>query len=361
MPYHLLYIRMTYLNKTPEYDFNKVKENRRDMKSKTILLNSRPTGTPTGDNFKLITEEVSAPAAGEVLLKTRYVSVDPYLRGRMNDAKSYIPPFELHKPFSSGIIAEVIDSRHGNYQQGDLVYGNLDWKEYQLSKGKGLQKIDEQLAPIKAYLSVLGGTGLTAYLGLKEIGKPKEGETVVISGAAGAVGSIAGQIAKLKGCRVVGTAGSDEKIHYLKEQLHFDAAINYKTDHLKEELKTACPDGVDVYFDNVGGEISDLVTFQINKYARIILCGQISMYNAEELPTGPRIQHLLVTNSALMQGFIISDFADQFNQARQQLGQWLKEGKLQYKETIKEGFDAIPEAFLGLFAGENTGKMIVKV
>lgn len=330
--------------------------------NKTILLNNRPKGKPTLDDFKTVSEEVPTAKEGEVLLKTVYVSVDPYLRGRMNDAKSYVPPFELNEPIQSGIIAEVVDSNLPDFKKGDFVSGMLPWKKFQASKGKGLKKVDPSTAKLSHYLGILGMTGLTAYLGLTEIGKPSKGETLVVSGAAGAVGSVVGQVGKLLGCKVVGITGNDEKVDLLTSTFSFDQAINYKTtSDLKQDIREACPNGVDIYFDNVGGEISDAVLAQINKYARIPVCGAISLYNATEVPMGPRIQPILLTKSATMRGFIISDFAEKFPEATRQLATWLNAGELQFSETIIEGFEQIPQAFLDLFEGKNKGKMIVKV
>jgi NADPH-dependent curcumin reductase CurA len=330
--------------------------------NKVIVLYKRPVGKPDLSDFKTNIENVPSADDGEVLLKTCYVSVDPYLRGRMNDAESYVPPFELNKPLQSGIIAEVIDSNNTLFKIGDFVLGNLYWKEYQVSDGKSLRVIPSDPAYLTAYLGVLGMTGLTAYLGLTQIGLPKPGETLVVSGAAGAVGSIAGQVGKLLGCRVVGLTGSDEKVNLLKSKFHFDEAINYKTTvDLSRAIKAACPDGVDIYFDNVGGKISDDVLNNINKHARIPLCGAISLYNDADPALGPYIQPVLVKKSALIQGFIVGDFAAQFPAATKQLTDWLMEGKLTYHETIYEGFDHIPKAFLGLFEGSNEGKMIVKI
>ena len=238
----------------------------------------------------------------------------------------------------------------------------LEWKEFQKSDGNGLLKVDPTKVPLSVYLGILGMTGLTAYLGLTEIGKPKKGETLVVSGAAGAVGSVVGQIGKILGCRVVGIAGTDEKVEMLKAKYGFDEGINYNTTrNMKEAIAAACPDGVDVYFDNVGGEISDGVLANINKFARIIVCGSISVYNETSVPMGPRVEMVLVKNSALMQGFIVGNFAPKFPEAIAQLSSWLMEGKLTYTETIVEGFNQIPEAFIGLFEGKNNGKMIVKI
>ncbi|WP_224485373.1 NADP-dependent oxidoreductase [Robertkochia aurantiaca] len=330
--------------------------------NKVIKLASRPTGKPTDKNFKFSEEERPEASEGEILLKTIYVSVDPYLRGRMSEGKSYIPPFEVGKPIASGIIAEVIESKHKDFEKGEYVSGMLEWKQYQVSDGKDLNKADKNLAPLSAFLGVLGMTGLTAYFGLTKIGEPEKGETLVVSGAAGAVGSTVGQIGKILGMKVVGIAGSDEKISMIKEKFGYDEGINYDTtDDMAAAINKACPDGVDVYFDNVGGEISDGVMKNINKFARIVNCGAISLYNETEMPTGPRPEVFLIKNSAKMQGFIIGDFQDRFPEGVQQLGQWLKEGKLTYEETIREGFDNIPKAFLELFEGKNKGKMLVKV
>lgn len=331
--------------------------------NKVILLNSRPIGKPTLGDFKIINEEMPTAKDDELLLKTLYVSVDPYLRGRMNDLKSYVPPFELNKPIQSGVIAEVIDSKSTvGFKKGDFVFGNLDWKEYQTSIVQALTKVDDSEVELTAYLGILGMTGLTAYLGLTEIGIPKKGETLVVSGAGGAVGTVVGQVGKLLGCSVVGITGSDEKVAMLKSKFKFDDAINYKTiPDLKEAIKHACPSGVDIYFDNVGGEISDAVLANINKYARLPVCGAISLYNSTKPAIGPRIQPIILTKSATMRGFIISDFSEKFPTALKQLSMWLKEDFITYSETIVEGFDNIPQAFIDLFEGKNDGKMIVKV
>src|SRR5690606_4592372 len=330
--------------------------------NKAIVLRERPVGKPTLDNFEIIEEEKPSIKEGEMLLKAAYVSVDPYLRGRMTDAKSYVPPFELNKPLQSGLVAEVVESLHPDFKPGDYVTGNLDWKEYQAANRKGLTKIEHAEISLSAYLGVLGMTGLTAYLGLTEIGSPKEGETIVVSGAAGAVGSIVGQIGKILGCRVIGLAGMDEKVNLLKDKFGFDEAINYKTTtDIKDAIAKAASDGVDVYFDNVGGDISDAVMVNVMQFGRVVVCGAISLYNETEMPTGPRVQSLLVKNRILMQGFIVSDYAAKFPDAIKQLSQWLEEGKLTYSETLVEGFEQIPQAFIDLFEGKNTGKMVVKV
>ncbi len=330
--------------------------------NKVISLNKRPIGKPTLSDFKFTDEEMPVSHLGEVLIKTIYVSVDPYLRGRMNDSKSYVPPFVLGQPIQSGCIAEVLESSIPQFKKGDFVSGNLDWKQYQVSSGKDLSKIDADACTLSRYLGILGMTGLTAYFGLVAVAEPKEGETIVVSGAAGAVGSAVGQIGKILGCNVVGITGTDEKVHLVKSKFKFDEAINYKTNpDLNAAIRKACPDGVDIYFDNVGGEISDAVLTNINKHARISICGAISLYNDTKQPVGPRVQPLLLTNSATMRGFIISDFFNRFEEGITHLTMWLNEEKLTYSETIVEGFENIPQAFLNLFEGKNEGKMIVKV
>lgn len=328
----------------------------------TILLKQRPVGTPTLTDFEFVKENVEPSLKdGEVLLETTYISVDPYLRGRMNDAKSYVAPFEVGKPISSGIIAEVVASKNRDFKTGEFVSGMLNWKTQQISNGEGLLKVDKDKAPLSAYLGVLGMTGLTAYLGLTQIGKPKKGETMIVSGAAGAVGSVVGQIGKILGLRVVGIAGTDEKVEMLRSRFGFDEAINYNTTtNMRLAIQEACPDGVDIYFDNVGGPISDAVLFNINKFARMIICGAISVYNNTEMPKSVSVQPFLVKNSALMQGFIVWNYADKFPEAMEHLSRWLAEGKLDYTETIVDGFENTPQAFLDLFEGKNKGKMVVK-
>jgi NADPH-dependent curcumin reductase CurA len=334
----------------------------RGSKNRRIVLASRPSGMPTAENFRF--EDVGIPELqdGQVLVRTLFISVDPYMRSRMNDRKSYIPPFTLDDVIKGGVVGEVIESRAEGFKPGDVVTGMLGWQLYSVVDAKHLIKVDPSIAPISIALGILGGPGLTAYFGLLEIGKPKEGETVVVSGAAGAVGTVVCQIAKLKGCRVVGIAGSDKKNKYLEEELGVDATINYHAaGDLRKAIKEACPNGVDIYFDNVGGEISDAVITLINKHARIPLCGLISQYNLEAPETGLRPQPFLLVNSALMQGFIITDYAPRFAEGVSQLARWLAEGKLKYAEHIVDGFENTPEAFIGLFRGENLGKQLVKV
>lgn len=333
------------------------------MKIQTILLKNRPKGKPSTSDFELINEDIDESLKnGQILLETTFISVDPYLRGRMRDEKSYVPPFELNKPVSSGIIAKVVDSKNDKFSIDDYVSGRLDWKTHQISNGEGLLKVDAQKAPLSAYLGILGMTGLTAYCGLTQIGKPKAGETLVVSGAAGAVGSVVGQIGKILGLTVIGIAGSDEKIDLLKSKFGFDQGINYNTtDDMKTALSKAAPNGVDIYFDNVGGPISEAILFHINTFARIINCGAISVYNDTELPKSISVQPFLIKNSALMQGFIVSNYEDTFPEAMKQLSEWLAKEKLTYSETIVNGFENTPKAFINLFDGKNKGKMVVEV
>ncbi|MCA0150023.1 NADP-dependent oxidoreductase [Rossellomorea vietnamensis] len=331
-------------------------------KQQQIQLVSRPEGMPVKEDFLYKEIDVPQPSNGEVLVKTIYLSVDPYMRGRMSDAKSYVEPFKLNEALAGGVVGEIVESKSEHFQKGDFVVGMLPWQEYSVAKEKEVRTIDPDVAPISTYLSILGMTGLTAYFGLMDIGQPKEGETVVVSGAAGAVGSVVGQIAKIQGARVVGIAGSDEKVSYLTDTLGFDEGINYKTtDNIYKTLKEACPDGIDVYFENVGGEIGDAALSLLNKHARIPVCGAISSYNKTDRDLGPRVQSRLIKSSALMKGFVVNDYNDRFKEGATKLGEWLSQGKLQYEETITEGLDNVTDAFLGLFQGKNIGKQLVKI
>ena len=329
--------------------------------NKEFLLVSRPNGMPTDENFKLDASPIPNVNDGEVLVQTIYLSVDPYMRGRMSGVKTYTSPFELNEVLTGGVVGEIIESKNDEFQVGNIVEGRLNWADYSVTSGKGLRKVDPDLAPISTALGVVGMPGLTAYFGLLDIGKPKEGETVVVSGAAGAVGTVVGQIAKIYGCRVIGIAGSDQKNKYLENQLGFDATINYKTENVKEALKEKCPDGVDIYFDNVGGDISDAVMSLLNFHARIAVCGIISEYNNTKTAFGPRIQRFLLHRSALMKAYIVRDYYERFNEGYEQLGKWVKEGKLKHRENIINGLENAPKAFVGLFHGENIGKQLVRV
>jgi NADPH-dependent curcumin reductase CurA len=331
------------------------------MTNKQIILASRPKGMPAEDNYRFVETALPEVNEGQVLVRTLYLSVDPYMRGRMNEGKSYVPPYKLEEVISGGAVGQVEESRHENLKAGDFVSGQWGWQQYTVADGAKVIKIDPGRAPLTTAIGVLGMTGLTAYFGLLDIGKPQSGETVVVSGAAGAVGMVVGQIAKIYGCRVVGIAGSDEKISYLKDELGFDEGVNYKNDAIPKALANACPNGVDIYFDNVGGSVSDAVMQLINKGARIPLCGQISLYNQEQPDTGLRVQTQLLINSALMQGFIVGNYAPRFQEGVSQLAQWVATNQIRYTETVVEGFENTPKAFLGLFTGENTGKALVKV
>ncbi len=316
---------------------------------------------PTADNFQIAETEVPQLKDGEVLVRTLYISVDPYLRGRMREGRSYVPPFQVGDVIANSAVGEVVESRSPDFQPADIVTGMLGWRLYNAVKAGELRKVDPRLAPVTTALGVLGMTGLTAYFGLLDIGQPKPGETVVVSGAAGAVGMTVCQIAKIKGCRVVGIAGGEEKTKYLREELGIDATIDYKSGDIRRALQEACPGGVDIYFDNVGGEVSDAVLPVIRHGARIIISGQISIYNLDKPNIGLRPQPYLLVNSASMKGFIITEYMSRFPEGVRELSQWLAEGKLRHAETIAEGFENTPQAFIGLFTGKNLGKQIVKV
>ena len=331
-------------------------------KNKEIILAEHPVGIPTLSSFRINEIPMPKPGQGQVLLKSLYVSVDPGMRGFMDKGKddSAGKKFALNKPITSRSVAQIIESNHADFPIGSIVHGRLAWQKYQAFNTDTLEIVNPDLAPISTSVSILGVPGLAAYFGMMKIGQIQKGETVVVSGAAGAVGSVAVQVASINGCRVIGIAGSAKKIDYLEKELGIVKGINYKSDHFKEELKAACPDGVDVFFDNVGGEISDAVFEHINRKARIVICGQISEYNSSNPPMGPRPQHTLIKKSARMEGYVVFDFKELFHEAKKQIASWLKSGKLIYKENLIEGFEKIPEAFIGLFSGENIGKQMVK-
>jgi NADPH-dependent curcumin reductase CurA len=309
----------------------------------------------------LVESPVPSPGDGQVLLKIRYLSVDPYMRGRMSDRPSYVPPVALGEVMCGGTVAEVVESKNPRFQPGDIVESYSGWQEYALDDGQHLRKLDPSLAPVTTALGILGMPGLTAYFGLTEIGRPKSGETVVVSGAAGAVGSAAGQIARILGCHAVGIAGSDENVRALTGRYGFDSALNYKsTTNYSAAIRDLCPRGVDVYFDNVGGAITDGVMANINPRARIAVCGQISLYNADEPDVGPRWFPQLIIKMARAEGFLVFQFFDRYMEGVNRMAQWLNEGQLQYDENITEGLENAPRAFIGLFHGENTGKQLVK-
>ncbi len=334
--------------------------------NRQILLASRPFGAPVAGNFTLAESAKPQAKQGEVLLRTVFLSLDPYMRGRMNDAKSYAPPVALGEPMVGGTVCRVEQSLNPGYQVGDWVVSFSGWQDYHVSNGQGLIKLDARLTHRSYALGVLGMPGLTAYMGLLDIGQPQPGETVVVAAATGAVGSLVGQIAKLKGCRVVAIAGGAEKCRYAVEQLGFDVCLDHYTDDLDEQLAAACAQGIDVYFENVGGKVFDAVLPLLNSKARIPLCGLISQYNATGLPSGPdRLSMLmgtLLVKRIKMQGFIVfDDYGHRYHEFSEQMGQWLSAGKIKYQEQLVEGLENAPAAFIGLLQGQNFGKLIVRV
>lgn len=328
--------------------------------NRVYRLAKRPEGTPDHDTFELSEEEIPEPGPGEVLIKTLYLSVDPYMRDRMRDSESYADPWDVGDALKGAVVGEVVESNGARFDEGDVVTGELEWAEYATAPGPVLTEVNPELAPISTALGVLGMPGLTAYFGTREVAQPAAGDTFVVTGAAGAVGSVAGQLAKLQGARVVGFAGSDEKVSFLEDDLGFDVGINYKTtDDYRAALDEAAPDGVDAYFDNVGGEITDAAFAQLNVRARVAVCGQISLYNATERPVGPRKLAKLIETRARVEGLLVRDWAGRFGEATEQLAEWVQTDDVQYRETVTEGFENMPEAFLGLFDGVNIGKQLV--
>ena len=322
----------------------------------------RPAGEPDADCFELREEAVPEAGAGELLVRVEYLSVDPYMRGRMRDSESYAEPWDVGDVLRGGIVGEVVESNSERYDAGDFVTGEGTWADYSVLDADDTAPVDPDVADLPAYLGVLGMPGRTAYFGLLDVGDPKPGDTVVVSGAAGAVGSVVGQIAKLNGCRVVGFAGTDEKTRWLTEELGFDAAVNYQeTDDYGAALDDVAPEGVDVYFDNVGGPITDAVFTKLNLDARVAVCGQIAHYNDESVPTGPRKLPLLIAPRARVQGLLVGDYATRFGEASEQLASWVASGELDHRESVVEGLKNAPDAFLGLFSGDNIGKQVVRV
>ena len=328
--------------------------------NKKIVLASRPSGWVTEANFRLETAAVPQPKAGEVLVKNLWLSLDPYMRGRMNDVKSYAAKQEIGEVMIGGTAGEVVESKNPKFSVGDQVVGMLGWQEYACSDGKGLNKADASRVPLSAYLGVLGMPGVTAWVGLLDLCQPKAGETVVVSAASGAVGSVVGQIAKLKGCRAVGIAGGGEKCGYVVKELGFDACVDYKAGRLNEDLKNAVPAGIDCYFENVGGEILDAVLRRMNPFSRIAVCGLISQYNATD-PYGVKTFQSILTNRIKVQGFIVSDRMELWAKALPELVGWVASGKIKYRETVAQGLENAPRAFIGLLKGENLGKQLVKL
>lgn len=330
--------------------------------NRQFILASRPAGLPEEANFTLVEKPIPEPGDGQFLIKTLFLSVDPYMRGRLRDVKSYAPPAQIGEVFGGGAVGKVIESKNSDFKVGDIVVSNYGWQEYAVSDGRGVDKFDSHGAPLSTGIGVLGMPGLTGYFGLLDICHPKAGETVLVSGAAGAVGSVVGQIAKIKGCRVVGIAGTDEKVDHLINDLGFDAAFNYKgVDNFLAKYQEVMPEGIDVYFDNVGGATTDAVFMHMNVGARIAICGQISLYNLQKIPMGPRVLMQLIVKQARVEGLLVTQFAKKFPEGRKQLGEWVEEGKIKFRETIVDGIENTSKAFIGMLQGENIGKQVVRV
>jgi NADPH-dependent curcumin reductase CurA len=330
--------------------------------NRQITLAAKPVGMPKETDFSIVETPLPHAGAGEAIIRTLYLSVDPYMRGRISGRNTYVRGIQPGEVMVGGVVGEVVESNDPRMAKGDIVEGMLGWQEYAVAPAKSLRKIDPDAAPITTALYVLGMPGLTAYFGLLDVCRPQPGETVVISGAGGAVGSIVGQIAKIKRCRAIGVAGSNEKVQFITRELGFDGGFNYKeADNYGSSLKSLCPNGVDVYFDNVGGPLTDEVIRQINTKARVAVCGQISQYNAEEQEMGPRWLGQLVVKQAKVEGFLVFQFADRYEEALKQLGTWLREGRIKYREDIVEGLENAPAAFIGMLQGRNIGKQLVKI
>lgn len=328
--------------------------------NRQIRLASRPLGTPSAENWSFAKGPVPVPGEGEMLLRTLYISVDPAMRGWISEQRSYIEPVAINEVMRAGGIAEVVESHNPKFQKGDFVSALTGVQDYSLSDGKGVVKVDPKIAPLPTFLGGLGMPGMTAYFGLLDLGQPKEGETVLVSGAAGAVGGLVGQIAKIKGLRAVGIAGGPDKCQYLLD-LGYDAAVDYKAGNLYPDLKRACPNGVDIFFDNVGGDILDAALARINRGARILICGAISQYNNLEAVKGPKNYLALLSMRARMEGFVVFDYAPRYASAAVDLANWAAKGQLVFKEDIVEGLETFPETFNKLFKGENFGKLVIKV
>jgi NADPH-dependent curcumin reductase CurA len=333
------------------------------FRGREVHLASRPVGEPTAENFAVLERDIPAPAEGEVVVRNAWMSVDPYMRGRMNDARSYVPPFQLGEVMGGAAVGEVVASNAAEMPVGEQVYSELGWREYALASASAFRKIDTTAVPATAYVSVLGLTGLTAYAGLFDVAGMKPGDAVFVSGAAGSVGGLAGQFARLKGAsRVVGSAGSDAKVRHVIDELGFDDAFNYRDGKIRESLRRVAPDGIDVYFDNVGGEILDAALTRLARHARIVICGAVSQYNATEAVRGPSNYLALLVSRATMTGMVVFDYAARYGEAMGELAQWMREGKIVSREHIVEGgVSAFPDSLLKLFAGENIGKLVLSV
>lgn len=327
-----------------------------------VVLAKRPVGEPVEADFRLEQVVTPEPQHGEILVRVLYLSLDPYMRGRMRDAVSYAAPIGIGEVMGGGVVGEVVGSRHAMFKVGDIVEDRLGWQEYAVSNGATARRIDPAIAPVSTANGILGMPGMTAYFGLYEIGQPRAGETVVVSAASGAVGQVVGQLAKMSGCRVVGIAGGPAKCAYVRNELGFDACVDYKAGgDFGVLLREACPRGIDVYFDNVGGVVSDAVTLQLNTWARIALCGAISQYNADAPEMAPRLPGFFVGRRVTMRGFIVSDFAPKYEPARVLMGDMVRSGRLKFREDIVVGLENAPRAFIGLLRGENFGKLQIKV
>ncbi len=330
--------------------------------NKQVRLASRPSGWVTADNFTLTEEAVPEVGQGQLLVRNLFMSVDPYMRGRMNKAKSYVPSFQVGEVLQAGVVGEVTASSNKDYAEGDFVTGMLGWENYSLSDGTGLHKVPKGPAPLSYHLGILGMPGMTAYVGLHTIGKAQPGETVFVSAASGAVGSVVGQLAKLHGCTVTGCAGADDKVDLLKAEFGYDAAFNYRqSQSLPKSISEVCPDGIDVDFENVGGEIFEAVLWNMREFGRVALCGMISNYNDEELQPGPRGMMVIIGRRLTIQGFIVTDHLEAGKEYVSKAIRWLAEGKLKYRETIAEGIENAPSAFIDLLQGKNIGKQIVRL
>ncbi len=334
------------------------------MKSIQIRLASRPQGEPVASDFETVETDLPEVGEGQVALRTIYLSLDPYMRGRMSDARSYATPVEIGGVITGGTVCQVTASKHPKFAEGDYVLSMSGWQSADVVDGKGLRKLDPADAPISTAVGVLGMPGLTAYVGLLDIGQPKEGETVVVSAASGAVGSVVGQLAKIKGARAVGVAGSPEKMAFVTEELGFDACVSHRSSTLKEDLASACPNGVDVYFENVGGATLDSVLKLMNPFGRVPVCGMISQYNATSLADGPSrasLMRQILTDRLLIQGFIVTDRWDRFGDFIKEVGGYIRSGELKYREDIVDGLENAPKTFIGLLKGENFGKQLIRV
>lgn len=330
-----------------------------------VVLASRPEGAPEPKNFELIEDDLPEPGEGELTARTIYLSLDPYMRGRMNDAKSYATPVGIGEVMTGGAVSQVLASNNPKFAEGDFIFGYSGWQDHVHTNGKGFRKLDPAKAPISTSLGILGMPGMTAYTGLRNIGEPKEGETLVVAAASGAVGSAVGQIGKIKGCRVVGVAGGKDKCNFVTGELGFDACIDHRAGDFAEQLAKACPDGVDVYWENVGGAVFDAVLPLFNPFARVPVCGLIAQYNATALPDGPdRIPVLMrsvLSNRLRMQGFIVWDFVHQQKDFEEEMSGWIREGRVKYREDFIDGLENAPQGLMGLLEGKNFGKLIVRV